>query len=143
MLSSFSEGYGTQITNNTKYITNNHIVGIAYNLDLFAVYTSTKEIIPELEPYTAMVKQFSEGFLAPKTMQAEIQSSVPLMYNLGIKIDNNIGTVTVVGKTKIDKVYLYDIEHIVDTEYSQTFIVPFQQTLPLVNKLHEMFFSKN
>ena len=144
VLSSFSEGYGTQITNNTKYITHNHIVGIAYNLDLFAVYTSKKEIIPELEPYTAMIKPFSGGFLAPKPMQAEIQSSVPLMMNnLDINIDNNIGTVTVVGQTKIDKAYLHDIEYIIDTEYSQAFIVPFQQTLPLVNKLHEMFFSKN
>ena len=141
VLSSFSEGYGTKIT---KYIANNRIVGIAYNLDLFAVYSSKKGILPELMPYISMIKRFSDGYLIPKTMQAEIQSSLTLQTeNSEISVDNNIGTVTIVGKTKIDKTQIHEIEHVIETEYSQTFIVPFQQTLPLVTKLHEMFFSKN
>ena len=145
VLSSFSEGKGTKITNQMQSTPDYGPVGIAHNLDMFAIYTDVaeeRELKLLLEPVKSVIKLFPDICLIPKTIQTEIQAILSKA-NINVKIDNDIGTVTVVGNN-ITKIVndAYNAKKTLSGIRSQTFVMPLQQTLPLVAKLHKTLFKE-
>ncbi len=143
--SSFSEGEGTKITNQTLSTSNYGAIGIAHNIDMFAIYTDVAEeqnLKLLLEPVKSVVKLFPGVCLIPKTIQSEIQATLSNA-NIVAKADNDVGTVTVVGNNTAKTVYdAFNVKKTISGTRSQTFVVPLQQTLPLVATLHKTLFEE-
>ena len=150
VLSSFADGGGTQITRSTKYTLQYDVAGIAHSMDCFAIYFEAENSKKFLQPFALMIRDYAEVMLIPKILQTEIQT---IISDNGItaKIDNDIGIVTVVCKNPdfVSDIFarngIYDkheVKHTLIHEHSMTFIVPYQQTIPLVTTLHEHCITK-
>ena len=145
VLSSFADGGGTQITHGTKYTMQYNVAGIAHNMDYFAIYPGEDNLKKLLQPFCLMIRDYDEIILIPKTLQTEIQTIISNNV-ISAKIDNDIGTVTVVCREPdfVSDIFAkngiydkYEIKHMLTHKNSITFVAPYQQTIPLVNKLHE------
>ena len=142
VLSSFVEGNGTKVTKKMRCILGSQFVGIAHSLDLFAIYSdlSDKQSLSVLlKPFRSMIKHFSGMYLITKTIQSEI---LAILSNAGInaEIDNDIGTVTVVGNIQTNMSYSnVFVKSKIVNPCSITFVVPFQHTLQLVEELHKLY----
>ena len=151
VLSSFAEGKGTQIIDHTKYASSTQVIGIANSLDCFAIYFAPDNLKKLLQPFNLMMRDYDEIILMPKTLQTETQTIISAS-GVNAKIDNDIGAVTVVCRVPdfvrktlsehgvYDK---YEIKQTLIHEHSMTFIVPYQQTIPLVTELHEYCIIKH
>ncbi len=145
VLSSFAEGNGTKIIHHTKYAPSTQVTGIAHSLDCFAVYFSSDNFKQLLQPFSLMIRDYADIILIAKTLQTEIQTIIS-DNSVDAKIDNDIGTVTVVCRDPdfvhdiLLKNRIYDkheIKHTLIHERSMTFVVTYQQTIPLMTELHE------
>lgn len=144
VLSSFADGNGTEIAHQTKYVLTNQVTGIAHSLDYFAIYP-VDELKLLLKPFNSMIREYDEIILIPKTLQTEIQTIISTN-GVSSEIDNDVGTVTVVCKnlnfvdalvSENDFYDMYGIKFIITSAYSETLIIPYQQTIPLITALHE------
>lgn len=154
VLSSFSEGSGTKISNRTNYISNNSITGIAHNLELSLLhFNNEKDYSNSLD----LIKSFNiidirHGFLIPKTSQSDLKTFLE-KNSMNFKIDNDIGVTTIVGDFNTEKIILNKIFEIakrneiilkrtLPTTNSISLITSFQQTESFVNLLHKEFFEE-
>ena len=173
VLSSFSDGLGTKVSDKTDYVLKGPIAGIAHTLDYLILkvqnHSRTKQLLAQYIKddlsKDLIHNKIPGSFLILKSYQSEIKNILD-ENKIEFEIDNDIGLVTVVGDIKGgspelvsgDKFpIMHEILETIDNaiqnlginnrkvmirEQSISVIVPFQQTVPLVNKLHEMFLEK-
>ncbi len=153
VLSSFSEGLGTKISEKTKYISDNNITGIAHNLELSLLFFKNKknhlDILTLMKPFNTI--NLGDVFLIHKISQASLKTFLEEK-STQFEIDNDIGVVTIVGDFRHNNVILNRIseiafkneiilKHNLFSTNSVSLITPFQQTENFVNLLHKEFFE--
>ena len=145
VLSSFAESKGTQIIHQTPYNLGTQVTGIAHSLDYFAIYFADDNFKQLLQPFSVMIREYADIILIAKAIQTEIQTIVSDS-GTNAKFDNDVGTVTVVCEAPdlvhkmLSRSGIYnkhEIKHKLLHERSMTFVVPYQQTIPLMTELHE------
>lgn len=149
VLSSFSEGPGTKVTNKTTYISDKNITGIAHNLELSMLSLNNPLDIRLLQQFSVI--DSGKGFLIQKASQNDLKAFLEES-SIEFEIDNDIGTTTIVGKFESKEDILKKISEITDkngitlkhslfSPNSVSLITPFQQTEKFVNLLHKEFFD--
>lgn len=153
VLSSFSEGLGTKVSEKTKYIADNNITGIAHNLELSLLSFKNKkihsDILTLMKPFNTI--NLGDVFLIHKTSQTDLKTLLEER-SIQFKIDNDIGVTTIVGDFKHNNTALNKVLEIVSkngivlkynlsSSNSLSLITPFQQTENFVNLLHKEFFE--
>ena len=142
VLSSFNDCDGTTISDKTQNNLDNKIVGIAHDLDLFAINLPKDIVLSKLNKYSDMLKIFDNVTLAPKETYHEI---CKIIKDVSV-LDSDIGTVTLVGVCSgMSEIYdKYDIKHVLQTDSFITFVLSYQNTVPVIIELHNKFvLSKN
>lgn len=144
VLSSFSNGLGTDVTNQTKYVLSNSVTGIAHNLDLFLLTSSNLNIFNIIKSFVYFEKDGS--CLISKTSQADTKAALS-GFESSFEIDNDIGITTIVGMFS-DDIMIKIIEDVcmskniickklIRSKRSISILTPFQQAELLVNSIHE------
>lgn len=153
VLSSFSEGSGTQVSKKTKYICQNNITGIAHNLELsllsFKDEKNHSDILTLIKPFSTI--DLGGLFLIHKASQTDLKIFLEEKL-VQFEIDNDIGITTIVGNfefnntildriLEISKANNITLKHKFCSQNSISLITPFQQTENFVNLLHKEFFE--
>lgn len=154
VLSSFSEGSGTNVSNKTEYISNHNITGITHNLELSLLSLKNKknhsDILNLIKPFNII--NLGDEFLIPKASQTDLKALLAEK-TINFEIDNDIGVTTIVGNFKFNKDILNKVSEItkkyeiilkrtLTSISSISLITSFQQTESFVNLLHKEFFEK-
>ena len=142
VLSSFNDCNGTMISDKTYNNLDNKIVGIAHNLDLFAINLPSDIVLNKLSKYVDMLKIFDNITFAPKDLYHEICKKMEDTN----AFDSDVGTVTLVGdcsgvsESDMAEIYdKYDIKHVIQSDRFITFVSSYQNTVPIVIALHNKF----
>lgn len=145
VLSSFSnDNYSTLVTNKTKYINNKEIAGIAHSTNYILLNTNSNisNIIDKYE----IIDINNNNYLVKKNVINNIVNLIGDNY----KIDNDIGTITVVGNnvynitndlTNILTKNNISIKYINNEEISVTYVVHLSQTEIVLDILHNYIYN--
>ena len=154
VLSSFSDGAGTNVSKRTKHVLKHQIVGIAHNFDYFTLRVEDHKKAKEL--IGSFIAEDFGSFLISKNFQNEAKE-ILTEKGIDFEIDNDVGLVTIVrdlnGESSIEKETLGFIDKAIENinvqnpdiiirNRSISIRVPFQQTIPFVNELHKLFFDE-
>lgn len=142
VLSSFNnDNKSSLVTNITNYINNKQIAGISHSTNY--VLLSTKKNINSIIEKYEIIKLSEHNYLVKKSI-------IELLQNNNYKIDNDIGTVTVVGKgisdiaNNINKVlneHNVQIKYISINDISITYVIHSSQTEYVLNTLHKYIYN--
>ncbi len=166
VLSSFSEGGETKVTNQTVYMPDGkRITGIAHNpnmakITISAEDTNTTDLLNIIHQNKMQIDLVScigfenkrLAFLAPKASLSHLKTILENIVGISFEVDNDIGVVTVVGSgIKTDQSVLPEIISVINnnsvkikqievSELSVSIVVPLQQLEHIVNILHKALF---
>lgn len=144
VLSSFSsDGMGTFIQNNTKYLSKiGKITAISHNTSVFSICPNQRVLSFLKEKNIDFIKVNNGCIIIGKSHHGEIKKMESL-------IDSDVGIVSVVGQNVSDHECLIlkklsanhiDLKNKEVSSISLTIVVPFQQTEICVNILHNILF---
>ena len=145
-ISSNTDSKTSLVTNKTKYINNNGIAGIAHSNNY--VLLNTKKDIDSIIDKYEIIYINNYNYLVKKNI---INNIIDLLKDDNYTIDNDIGTITVVGNITNDihnkLIHILnknniDIKYINNNNISITYVVHLAQTEIVLNILHEYIFSK-
>lgn len=149
VLSSFSDfciDAGTKVSDQTMHVLEDGITGVTYDLGYFAICGKDTHNFANRFKSFYSTDQGDLFYLVPKTIQSEVSSGEQEAI-----VDNDIGVVTVVGdfsgnsSSRIDDVISdggFEEKGTIKSDRAFSIVTQFQQTVPLVNKLHEIFLRK-
>lgn len=144
-ISSNTDSKTSLVTNKTKYINNNGIAGIAHSNNY--VLLNTKKDIDSIIDKYEIIYINNYNYLVKKNI---INNIIDLLKDDNYTIDNDIGTITVVGNITNDihnkliqilNKNNIDIKYINNNIISITYVVHLAQTEIVLNILHEYIFS--
>lgn len=149
VLSSFSDfciDAGTKVSDQTVHVLEGGITGVTSDLGYFAICSKGTHNFANSFKSFYSTGQGDLFYLVPKAIQSELSSG-----DQGAIVDNDIGVVTVVGdfggnsSSRIYDVITesgFEVKGTIKSDRAFSIVTQFQQTVPLVNKLHEMFLRK-
>ena len=145
VLSSFNnDNYSTLVTSKTQYINNKEIAGIAHSTNY--ILLNTKSNIESIIDKYELIDINNNNYLVKKNVINNIMNLIKDDY----KIDNDIGTITVVGNnicnitndlTNILDKNNISIKYMSNEEISVTYIVHLSQTEIVLDILHNYIYN--